>query len=129
MCYRCDICESVVERGKPRRTHYILRENGSVERELPICTPCAEMLETGVPLAIVQRQRGKPLTLIPLEPEPPPEPGPVPTPIFFVPSAPARKRALPAKPGLDTIRKKQPAVDGLAKPPVQKTIKPRKPKA
>lgn len=76
--YRCDVCDAVTRSKDVRKTHKVERliPNGhdafgnpkdrrEIEREIPVCHECAQMLADGVPLPVMQRQKGKPIVLAP----------------------------------------------------------------
>ena len=48
MCYKCEVCGQV-QRG-PKCRYAVLRDDGSIEREVPVCNECLEDLCVGVPL-------------------------------------------------------------------------------
>lgn len=86
MCYRCSICETVSRPGENLKRHAIYRPNGQIARELATCEPCNKILREGVPLEVLQRQKGKAYQPSPIleeaikkEPRPfiPPTPPPV----------------------------------------------------
>lgn len=66
MSYRCDVCREVVAPHKPRLTHPLMKVDGKqIVRELACCKTCHTMLEAGMPLGVVTRERGKGATLEP----------------------------------------------------------------
>lgn len=50
MSYRCEVCSQLCRSGEPLRRHTVLRPNGQIERELPVCVSCARQLAEGVRL-------------------------------------------------------------------------------
>ncbi len=48
--YRCEVCTTVVPPGNPRLTYPVLRPNGQIAREVPLCPECANAVKHGTPL-------------------------------------------------------------------------------
>lgn len=74
MSYRCQVCQEPVPAGTQRKVHVVRREvpaglrpdghgrlvpavRREVAREVPVCGACHRLLERGVPLDRVRRQR------------------------------------------------------------------------
>lgn len=47
MSYRCEVCRGAVPPGFPLRRHTLLRPDGSVSQEIPVCSSCARQLDDG----------------------------------------------------------------------------------
>lgn len=72
MCYRCEVCDTVVGPGSPLRRHVIYREDGSIAREVPSCDRCLLLLENGAPIeelvALTQSMDDWVGTMVPIRP-------------------------------------------------------------
>lgn len=47
MSYRCSICTRPVPPGRPELRHLVLRDDGSIARELRVCGGCQQALARG----------------------------------------------------------------------------------
>ncbi len=63
--YRCGVCRACSEPHQTMVKHTIYREGGrwgplegSIAREVPLCSECATLLKTGTPFASLLRERG-----------------------------------------------------------------------
>lgn len=54
--YRCSVCRTVSKPRQARLVHAV-KQGGAIRREMPVCQTCHLMLEAGVPLHLVERQR------------------------------------------------------------------------
>lgn len=68
--YRCECCQRTSEPGQPRLTHNILREDGTILREVPVCKLCRANLQVGLTLEQVKTRSGR-VNLLPLKATPP----------------------------------------------------------
>lgn len=51
MSYRCEVCRGTQPPGQTRLVYRILRPDGSILRELPVCRLCRTLLGRGTPLS------------------------------------------------------------------------------
>jgi hypothetical protein len=58
--YRCQLCPAVVPSGRTRRVHRVLRPDGNIEREIPVCSDCDLLLARGLSVAEVVKRRKPP---------------------------------------------------------------------
>jgi hypothetical protein len=59
--YVCTVCSAHVGPRKPLLKH-IIYNGKAIHRELPVCEECKGALDAGVPLDIMLKQHGKPLS-------------------------------------------------------------------
>lgn len=69
MAYRCGVCDAEVPTGQKMRRHLAKREDGSIEREIPVCEDCSAGFRSGYDLphmlAIMRPKKcGKPAPLV-----------------------------------------------------------------
>ena len=57
MMYRCNVCRAVSGAGRPLLRHLILKPDGDILREIPVCLSCHEALADGEPLSSVSRRK------------------------------------------------------------------------
>lgn len=83
--YRCDVCTAVSKPKQDRLVHVVHRKvarpaldsedpRTEVDREIPVCQECKLLLDHGLPLASLLRQRGKRQEAVGQAPKPQPKP-------------------------------------------------------
>jgi hypothetical protein len=57
--YNCRICHTTSKPGQALVRHIVYRNDGQIEREIPVCPTCHALLGEGVPLSALARHQGK----------------------------------------------------------------------
>ena len=79
VCYKCNVCDRVVPAGHSRLAWTILRSNGQIAGEVPVCAFCKKQLDEGVALpSLRQAMRSDKSVTLParflVKPKPPDRP-------------------------------------------------------
>jgi hypothetical protein len=95
MSYRCGLCNVVCDRGAPQKRLTVLRADGRIDREVPVCPLChsngQKALDAGRTLVEVHSTTvRKDESRLMIAPAPDPSPPPAPPPVIV----PARVRAV-----------------------------------
>lgn len=45
--YKCDLCRQPSQPGQPRTVHVVKRSDGSILREIPVCSECKRQIDQG----------------------------------------------------------------------------------
>jgi len=59
--FLCGCCGKQVPPRTPRKVKRVLREDGSIEREIPLCPLCKEGADKGVPFRQLRKMKGQAL--------------------------------------------------------------------
>ena len=58
MSYKCEICQEKVPHGSKRKVHRVMRHNGDIEKEIPVCASCDAGLRSGYSLERMRKLVG-----------------------------------------------------------------------